>query len=126
MTASASGRQGAVIELLGPLRRLSAAVVAACAFGVACNCIQDPDWELHRVAEASRRPGAASMLALAVVTAVPSAAALLPPRLLYPSAACFYVDMLRETSAFRERTRTRRRDFVDLMMAATAAAAPSG
>lgn len=117
-----AGRGAAELDLVEPLTRFTAGLVGACAFGVPCNCIRDPDSELHQVSARARRPPLLSLVALAAVTACPALAPLLPARLLYPAAACFYVDMLRETQRFRERSRARRRDFVELLMSAGRAA----
>jgi cytochrome P450 family 6 len=109
-------RKGESFEVKDVLARFTTDVIASCAFGIQCNCLQNPDAEFRQW---GRR-----IFSSTLKTRIFRFASLLMPSLIKlfgitftpKDVSNYFTEMVRETVEFREKNGVHRNDFMQMLI----------
>jgi cytochrome P450 family 6 len=111
-----TARKGETIEIKDILARYATDIIASCAFGIQCNCLQNPDAEF--------RIWGRKIFLLTLRTKIFRFLSLLMPSLIRRFRVSFtptdvskyFTNMVNETVEYREKNNIQRNDFMQLMI----------
>lgn len=108
--------EGVVFEMRDIFARYTTDVIGTCAFGIECNSIQDPNGQFRMVGKKvfahPRYRGIAAFLMLTFR----ETARRLHYKVFHDDVAEFFLGIVNETVAYREKNAVRRNDFMDLLI----------
>jgi cytochrome P450 family 6 len=108
--------KGEIIEMKDFLARYSTDIIASCAFGIQCNCLKNPDAEFRVWGRRIFNPSLKKRFILMVDFAFPSLACLFRLRIAPDEISNYFLNMVKDTVAYREKNGVKRNDFMDLML----------
>jgi cytochrome P450 family 6 len=105
-----------VIEMKDIVARFTTDVIASCAFGIQCNCLNHPDAEFRQWGRRMVEPSLIERLVGILYTLVPSIPIFLKLPLTPRSVSGFFRKVVKETIEFRMVNEVKRNDFMQLLI----------
>jgi cytochrome P450 family 6 len=105
-----------VIEVKEVLARFATDVIASCAFGIQCNCLNDPDAEFRRWGRKLFEPSINQNVRDLLYFLIPSIAIALRIPNTPPDISNFFTKVVEETVEYREQSNVHRNDFMQLLI----------
>jgi cytochrome P450 family 6 len=111
-----TARKGDTIEIKDILARYSTNIIACCAFGIQCNCLQNPDAEFRiwgrKIFLLTRRVKIFRLLNFFMPSLIRRLGVSFTP----PDVSNYFIKMVNETVEYREKNDVQRNDFMQLMI----------
>jgi cytochrome P450 family 6 len=111
-----TARKGETIEIKDILARYATDIIASCAFGVHCNCLQNPDAEFRtwgrKIFLLTRRVKIFRLLNLLMPSLIRRLGVSFTPT----DVSNYFIKMVNETVEYREKNDFQRSDFMQLMI----------
>lgn len=104
------------IEIKIILARFTADIIGNCAFGIDCNCLNDPDAKFLEMGMNFVHNSRISMLKRLIMVAFPELARKLRFRLIPEYISNFFMGVVEDVIAHREKQEVTRNDFMNLMI----------
>ncbi|XP_023714370.2 cytochrome P450 6a2 [Cryptotermes secundus] len=111
-----TANKGEIIEIKDILARYTTDIISSCAFGIQCNCLENPDAEFRQWGRKIFKSSALSMIILSLSALAPSLVAFLKLRSIDPDVSNFFRRMVKDTVNFRENNNFQRNDFMQLLI----------
>ncbi|XP_065092310.1 probable cytochrome P450 6a19 [Ochlerotatus camptorhynchus] len=108
--------KGGEIEMKDFLARFTTDVIGSCAFGLECNSLKDPKAKFREMGRKILSTTPMGFLRRILSITFRDLAKLLGVRLSDPEVANFFMNAVRDTIEYRERTNVQRNDFMDLLI----------
>ncbi|PSN34612.1 hypothetical protein C0J52_20551 [Blattella germanica] len=105
-----------VLEISDILGRYSTDVIASCAFGIQCNCLENPDAEFRNWGKRTFTPTLKSNIVILLELFAPSLLKVLELSPFPQDISKYFRQMVRETVEFREKENVQRNDFMQLLI----------
>jgi cytochrome P450 family 6 len=105
-----------IIEIKDILARYTTDNISSCAFGIQCNCLQNPDAEFRQWGRKIFESSAPTALAFSMSTLVPSVVSALKLRSIDPKVSKYFRSMVQDTVSYREKNNIKRNDFMQLLI----------
>jgi len=111
-----TARKGEAIEMKDILARYATDIIASCAFGIQCNCLQNPDAEFRiwgrKIFLRTRRTMIFRFLSLLMPSLIRRFGLSFTPT----DISNYFIKMVSETVEYREKNGVQRNDFMQLMI----------
>jgi len=111
-----TARKGEAIEIKDILARYATDIIASCAFGIQCNCLQNPDAEFRiwgrKIFVLTRRTRIFRFLSLLMPSLIRRFGVSFTPT----DVSNYFTKMVSETVEYREKNDIQRNDFMQLMI----------
>lgn len=91
-------------------------VIGSCAFGLDCNSLNDPNVEFYHLGLKTFMNRRHGRLVFALIQAFPRLSKLLHIKMINDDVSEFYMRVVRDTLAYREKHQVQRNDFLNLLM----------
>lgn len=104
------------LEIKDVLSKFTTDVIAACAFGIKCNSIKDPNAEFSKIGKRILESSFTNGLRIAFRALSPKLADFLGLKLIPDKIANFFRNLVRHTMSYRSQHKIVRNDFMDLLM----------
>jgi cytochrome P450 family 6 len=108
--------KGETIEIKDVLARFSTDIIASCAFGIQCNCLQNPDADFRNWGRKIFEPTLKKRFIRTVELALPSLSRLFGLRIAPDDISNYFLNMVKKTVEYREKNGVKRNDFMELML----------
>jgi cytochrome P450 family 6 len=108
--------KGEILEIKDLLARYSTDIIASCAFGIQCNSLKNPDAEFRVWGRKIFEPSLKTRLIRMVEFAFPSLLRLFRLRIIPDEVSNYFLNMVKNTVEYREKSGVKRNDFMDLML----------
>jgi cytochrome P450 family 6 len=105
-----------IIEMKDILARYSTDVISSCAFGIQCNCLDNPDAEFRQWGRKIFKSSALSSIIQSLSALAPSSVGSLKLRSIDPDVSKYFRRMVQDTVNFRENNNFKRNDFMQLLI----------
>jgi cytochrome P450 family 6 len=105
-----------IIEMKDIVARFTTDVIASCAFGIQCNCLNHPDAEFRQWGRRMVEPPLMERLVGILYTLVPSIPIFLKLPLTPKSVSAFFRKVVKESIEFRIENGVKRNDFMQLLI----------
>jgi hypothetical protein len=105
-----------VLDVKEVLARFTTDVIASCAFGIQCNCLRNPDAEFRRWGRKTFEPSLNQNLRDIINFMMPRLAIALRIANIPSDISKFFMKVVDETVAYRERNSVTRDDFMQLLI----------
>lgn len=116
LTEQLAAADDSVLEMRELLARFTTDVIGTCAFGIECNSLNDPNAQFRRMGKKvfgePRNQGLKSFLVLSFQ----KLAHKLHMKVNHDDVSEFFMGIVRETIAYREKSGVKRNDFMDLLI----------
>jgi cytochrome P450 family 6 len=109
-------RKGESFEVKDVLARFATDVIASCAFGIQCNCLQNPDAEFRQWGRRIFSPTFKTRIFRLANLLMPSLIKLFGITFIPKDVSNYFMEMVRETIEFREKNGLHRNDFMQLLI----------
>ncbi|KAL0270237.1 UNVERIFIED_CONTAM: hypothetical protein PYX00_007710 [Menopon gallinae] len=107
---------GQVFEVKELMARFTTDVISSCAFGLETNSLENPNSEFREYGRKIFETNRMFMISTIVNRLSPKIGKLLRLRLFPKEVSDFFIDAFRQTVEYRERTNTKRNDFLQLII----------
>lgn len=107
--------QNDVVEIKDLLARFTCDVIGTCAFGIECNSLNDPDSEFKKMGHLAFIPKHPQIVGLAI-HGMRNISQKLRLTITQKKVSKFFLNMVHETVAYREKNNISRNDFMDLLI----------
>lgn len=104
------------VEIRDLLARFTTDVIGNCAFGIECNSLKDPNAEFRRMGKRFFNEPVTNVATRTLMTTNKKLARFLGLKMLHPDVTKFFLNVVKETIAFRENNNVQRNDFMDLLI----------
>ncbi|XP_075165253.1 putative cytochrome P450 6a21 [Haematobia irritans] len=104
------------IEVKDILARFTCDVIGACAFGIDCGSLKNPNAEFRKYGIQGLREPRHNMLLMAFIQSFPKFAAKMGFKLFPQPVIDFFLRIVKETVEYRENNNVRRNDFMDMLI----------
>jgi cytochrome P450 family 6 len=105
-----------VIEIKDILARFSTDIISSCAFGIQCNCLENPDAEFRQWGRKIFKSSVLASIIISLSALAPSSVASLKLRSIDPEVSKYFRRMVQDTVAYRENNDFHRNDFMQLLI----------
>jgi len=109
-------RKGEAIDMKDILARYSTDIIASCAFGIQCNCLENPDAEFRiwgrKIFTRTRRTKIFRLLSFLMPSLIRRFGVSFTPT----DVSNYFIKMVNETVEYREKNGVQRNDFMQLMI----------
>jgi cytochrome P450 family 6 len=105
-----------VIEIRDILARYSTDVISSCAFGIHCNCLENPDAEFREWGRKLFIPSVRNAIITFVALTTPRLLSIFKVSTLDPSISKYFRNMVEDTVNYRETNKITRNDFMHLLI----------
>jgi cytochrome P450 family 6 len=105
-----------IIEIKDIVARFTTDIISSCAFGIQCNCLQNPDAEFRQWGRKIFESSITRAVATSISALVPSAVSALNLRSIDPEISKYFRSMVQETVSYREKNNIKRNDFLQLLI----------
>lgn len=104
------------VEIKEILARFTTDVIGSCAFGIECNCLDNPNTEFRKYGSLSFEPKGFDVLRQTLNMTAPWLMKYLGMRGINKNITNFFLNLVRETVSFRESNNIYRKDFMHLLI----------
>lgn len=104
------------VELKDLLSRFTTDVIGNVAFGIECNCMEDPQSEFRRIGKKIFEYSQTAMFRDMFVSMFPNMGKRLHIKTNKPEVTSFFLELLRDTVKYREENNVQRNDFMSLLL----------
>ncbi|XP_069702403.1 probable cytochrome P450 6a14 [Periplaneta americana] len=111
-----SAKSGEMLEIKDLLARYSTDVIGSCAFGIQCNSLSNPDAEFRSWGRRIFMPTYKTRLFRLVTVVFPSLVKVLNVSPFPKDVGDYFMKMVRDTVAYREKNDVKRNDFMQLLI----------
>ncbi|XP_069702400.1 probable cytochrome P450 6a14 [Periplaneta americana] len=111
-----SAKSGEMLEMKDLLARYSTDIIGSCAFGIQCNSLSNPDAEFRNWGRKIFMPTYKSKLFRLITIVFPSLAKILNVSPFPKDVSDYFMKMVRDTVAYREKNDVKRNDFMQLLI----------
>ncbi|KAL0270236.1 UNVERIFIED_CONTAM: hypothetical protein PYX00_007708 [Menopon gallinae] len=107
---------GEVVEVKDILARYATDVISSCAFGIETNSLQNPKSEFREYGRKMFKIGFKRLVLNSIAFTYPKLGRLFKIRVIPKDVSDFFINIVRETVEYREKTQTKRNDFLQLLI----------
>ncbi|KAL0270235.1 UNVERIFIED_CONTAM: hypothetical protein PYX00_007707 [Menopon gallinae] len=107
---------GQVFEIKDLMARFTTDVISSCAFGIETNSLENPKSEFREFGRKVLEPTWRSVLSNIVLNVNPKLGKILGLRFFTKETSDFFINAVRQTVEYREKTNTKRNDFLQLII----------
>ncbi|PSN38879.1 hypothetical protein C0J52_18964 [Blattella germanica] len=111
-----SAQKGLNLEMKDILAKYSTDVIASCAFGIQCNCLQNPDAEFRAWGRKIFKTSTTTAIRDILMFVSPRLAAILDIPFVPKDVSQYFLSMVKETVNYRENNNTTRNDFMQMLI----------
>ena len=104
------------VEIKDLMARFTTDIIGVCAFGIECNSLKNPDAEFRNMGREIFTSSRKKFLKMLFINNLPELSNFLRLRRNPIHIASFFMETIRETVEFRQKTNTKRNDFMDLLI----------
>ncbi|KAJ4434864.1 hypothetical protein ANN_23435, partial [Periplaneta americana] len=115
-TLQESAKNEEIIEVKDIVARYSTDVIASCAFGIQCNCLQNPNAEFRQWGKKFFEPSIIGAIHTIFSTLYPKMLDLIKMKTFDVNVTNYFRKMVQETVNYREENNIRRNDFMQLLI----------
>ncbi|XP_069672361.1 cytochrome P450 6k1-like isoform X2 [Periplaneta americana] len=108
--------KGEIVEMKEVMARYTTDIIASCAFGIACNCLKDPDAEFRQWGRKVFEPTTKQKIRDLIYILFPSLAVFLKVPFFPKEITKFFTRIVKETVEYREKNDVKRNDFMQLLI----------
>lgn len=105
-----------VVEIRELLGRFTTDIIGTCAFGIDCNSLRNPDAKFREMGRKVFEVQRNGVLARIIMSSSKSLAKKLKMVVHHEDVTAFFLNIVKETVAYREENNVHRNDFMDLLM----------
>ncbi|PNF28547.1 putative cytochrome P450 6a14, partial [Cryptotermes secundus] len=111
-----TARREEIIEIKDILARYSTDVISSCAFGIQCNCLENPDAEFRQWGRKIFESSIRSSVIETLNAIFPFSISLLKLNVFDPKVSKYFRSMVQDTVNYREKNNIKRNDFLQLLI----------
>lgn len=104
------------VEVYDWLGRLTTDVIGTCAFGIECNCLKDPDTTCRKMGKKFSSSPKQSIIVEILLNSFKTIAKSMGVRVQHKDVGDFFLDIVKETIAYREKHNIERNDLMSLLI----------
>ncbi|KAM8712362.1 hypothetical protein ACLKA7_012819 [Drosophila subpalustris] len=108
--------KGSIIEIKELMARYTTDVIGTCAFGIECNTLRTPETDFRTMAKKAITEMRHGAILTAFHFSFPNLAAKLRMRMIPDDVHEFFMGLVNETIAFREKEEIKRNDFMEMLI----------
>lgn len=104
------------VEVHEWLSRFTTDIIGTCAFGIECNCLKDPDTTFRKMGKKFSSSPKQSIIVEILLNSFKTIAKLMGVRVQHKDVGDFFLDVVKETIAYREKHNIERNDLMSLLI----------
>lgn len=104
------------VEVYEWLGRFTTDIIGTCAFGIECNCLKDPDTTFRKMGKKASTLPKQSVIVEILLSSFKTFAKSIGVRVQYKDVSDFFLNIVQETIAHREKLNIERNDFMSLLI----------
>ncbi|EDW02010.1 GH20136 [Drosophila grimshawi] len=107
---------GSIIEVKNLMARFTTDVIGTCAFGIECNTLRTPESDFRKMGQKAFSETRQGSLITAFILSFPNLARKLRMRVVPEDVHQFFMGLVNETVAYREKENIKRNDFMEMLI----------